>query len=77
MSQTHDLDTEVLTIEEAAEVLRISRNAAYSLAREWRATEGRSGLPCVKLGRCLRVPRLALKQMLEDASRTSGNGRVA
>lgn len=77
MTQTDDLDTEVLTIEEAAEVLRISRNAAYSLAREWRATEGRSGLPCVQLGRCLRVPRTALRQMLNNASGPAGAGRVA
>jgi hypothetical protein len=31
---------EVLTIDEAAAVLRISRNAAYAAAREWRATPG-------------------------------------
>lgn len=77
MSQTDDLDTEVLTIEEAAAMLRISRNAAYALAREWRATDGRRGLPCVQLGRCLRVPRTALRQMLEDASGPAGAGRVA
>jgi excisionase family DNA binding protein len=57
-------DTEVLTVEEAARVLRISRNAAYTLAREWRVTEGRAGLPCVQLGRTLRVPRAALTEML-------------
>lgn len=59
-------EPEVLTVEEAAGVLRISRNAAYALAREWRATGGRTGLPCIELGRCLRVPAAALRQMLDE-----------
>lgn len=63
-SATH-ASTEVLTIEEAAAILRISRNAAYTLARQWRATGGRTGLPCLELGRTLRVPRAALRQMLD------------
>lgn len=54
----------VLTVEEAAGVLRISRNAAYAAAREWRVTGGRSGLPCISIGRTLRVPRAALEEML-------------
>jgi hypothetical protein len=53
-----------LTIEEAAEILRISRWAAYEQARIWRETGGRSGLPVVTLGRCLRVPRSAIEQLL-------------
>jgi hypothetical protein len=61
-------EPEVLTVEEAAAILRISRNAAYALAREWRATGGQNGLPCIELGRCLRVPRAALRQMLDEAS---------
>jgi excisionase family DNA binding protein len=56
--------TEVLTVEEAAEVLRISRGAAYALARRWRETGGREGIPCLRLGRTLRVPRDALHGML-------------
>ncbi len=65
-----DIDTqaEVLTVEEAAAILRISRNAAYALARQWRASGGRRGIPCVELGRCLRVPRAALRQMLEGTT---------
>jgi hypothetical protein len=54
----------VLTIEEAAEVLRISRTAAYEQARIWRETDGRMGLPVVVLGRSLRVPRFQLERML-------------
>ena len=53
-----------LTVEEAAAVLRIGRGAAYELARVWRATGGREGLPVVSLGRTLRVPRAALLRLL-------------
>jgi excisionase family DNA binding protein len=56
---------EVLTVEEAATVLRISRGAAYELARKWRESGGRHGLPVVTLGRSLRVRREALRQLLD------------
>lgn len=56
---------EYLTVEEAAALLRIGRTSAYALAREWRKTGGREGLPVVKLGRQLRVPRAALKVLHE------------
>jgi len=49
------------TVEEAARILRIGRTAAYELARKWRATDGREGLPVVIFGRLLRVPRTALE----------------
>ncbi len=61
-------ETQTLTVEEAAKVLRIGRTAAYALAREWRATHGRSGIPVLELGRTLRVPRHALQAMLTDAT---------
>jgi len=57
-------DTEVLTVDEAAAVLRISRNAAYAAAREWRETGGKSGIPCIEIGRTLRVPRADLDRLL-------------
>lgn len=68
MSPTDLTETEVLTVEEAASILRISRNAAYSLARQWRASGGQSGLPCFELGRCIRVPRSALAEMLGNGA---------
>ena len=65
MSATEtDTSTEVLTIDEAAAILRISRNAAYAAARQWRATDGEHGLPCIEIGRTLRVPRADLNRLL-------------
>lgn len=54
----------LLTIEEAGVVLRIGRTKAYAMAREWRETGGRSGLPVIDLGHVLRVPRRALEEMI-------------
>ncbi len=46
-----------LTVEEAARVLRIGRTSAYQLATLFLRTEGREGLPVIRVGRQLRVPR--------------------
>ena len=73
MSTTEtDAPAEVLTIDEAASILRISRNAAYAAAREWRATGGRTGIPCIEIGRTLRVPRADLDRMLGRPTGASG-----
>jgi excisionase family DNA binding protein len=63
MSTTAPEPPDFLTVEEAARVLRIGRTAAYALARTWRETDGREGLPVVPVGRLLRVPRAALEEM--------------
>jgi len=63
-----DLSPDVLTIDEAAAILRISRNASYAAARQWRATGGEHGLPCIAIGRTLRVPRVALERLLNVTS---------
>jgi hypothetical protein len=55
---------DLLTVEEAADVLRIGRTKAYAMAREWRRTGGESGLPVLDFGYLLRVPRHALEQLL-------------
>jgi excisionase family DNA binding protein len=59
---------DVMTVEEAANVLRISRSSAYELTRVWRATH-RSGLPVLELGRRLAVPKSALEELLARPGR--------
>ncbi len=51
-----------LTVEQASEVLAISRTAAYALVNRWLDTAGNEGLPVIRLGRTLRVPRAALER---------------
>lgn len=53
----------LFTVEEAAGVLRIGRTLAYSLARRYEETGGGSGLPVIRLGSCLRVPRWTLLEL--------------
>jgi hypothetical protein len=53
----------LLTVEEAARLLRIGRTKAYAMAAEWRATGGASGLPVIDLGGVLRVPVAKLEEV--------------
>ncbi|HUR17313.1 MAG TPA: helix-turn-helix domain-containing protein [Acidimicrobiales bacterium] len=55
---------DILTVEEAAALLRIGRTKAYATAKQWRATGGRTGLPVVDFGSVPRVPRVALESRL-------------
>jgi excisionase family DNA binding protein len=67
MSDQTSVEPIVLTVEEAADLLRISRSSAYALTRRWRESQGRAGLPVVKIGGSLRVPRAALLAMVAAA----------
>jgi excisionase family DNA binding protein len=60
---------DVLTIEEAAAVLRIGRGAAYQLAHRFLWSGGVEGLPVFQLGRRLRVPKAALERLMNAAPR--------
>ena len=55
---------DMLTIEEAARVVRIGRSAAYKLAGEYVNTDGASGLPAKRIGGQLRVPRQLLEEWI-------------
>jgi excisionase family DNA binding protein len=59
---------DVLTIEEAAAVLRISRGAAYQLTHQYLWSGGQEGLPVFRLGRRLRVPKAAIERLLASES---------
>ena len=59
-----DRAPDFLTVEEAAVVLRIGRSKAYELAREYLATDGASGMPVIRLGKQLRVPRALLERWM-------------
>ncbi len=47
----------VMTVEEAAEILRISRNTAYEAVK-------RGDIPSIRIGRRVLVPCTALEKML-------------
>jgi excisionase family DNA binding protein len=59
---------ELMTVEEAAEYLRVSRALGYQLARQYRITHGAAGLPVMQVGRCLRVPRQELARLAVEAT---------
>ncbi len=54
----------LLTVEEAATVLRISRSLAYELAHRYESSDGTDGISVMRVGACLRVPRWALAEQL-------------
>jgi excisionase family DNA binding protein len=57
------MESLTLTVEETAKLLRISRNSAYTLAREGK-------LPVLRLGRRLLVSRKGLDELLNASTRT-------
>jgi len=61
----------LLTVLEAAAILRIGRTTAYQLAHEYRRTNGVSGLPVVRVGKQLRVPRDRLRHLIDSGDQPS------
>jgi excisionase family DNA binding protein len=51
---------EMLRVDEAAEVLRISRSRAYDEVNAFLRSGGAAGLPSIRIGRTVRVPKRAL-----------------
>ena len=63
-----DEDRLVFTVEEAAEILRVSRAFTYELLN-------RGELPCLRLGRRILVPRRALERFIEERPAVAGERR--
>lgn len=59
MDKDYEHLPQILTVPEVANILRIGRNAAYTLV-----TDG--NIRCVHIGRSIRIPRTALVQFLEN-----------
>jgi hypothetical protein len=52
----------LLTIDESAEVL--GRSLADGMAHLYESSDGREGMPVLRFGSCIRVPRWALAELL-------------
>src|SRR4051812_43223341 len=54
----------MLKVDEAAAVLRVSRSKAYEMTTLYDTSGGTAGLPCLRMGDVLRVPRFALEEFV-------------
>lgn len=54
-------DCQTVSVEEAGKILGCSRNAAYEAAH-------RGEIPVIRLGKLLRVPKVALERLLSGAA---------
>lgn len=61
MSALIETPAQVLTVEEAAHVLRIGRSCAYAGVRS-------GAIPSIRVGRAIRVPAHLLERMLEPVN---------
>ncbi len=50
----------LLTVEEAARVLRLGRSTAYGFVNHYLDSGGVNGIPAIRVGSSIRVPRWAL-----------------
>jgi excisionase family DNA binding protein len=62
-----DIDTlpEMLRVDEAAKLLRISRSRAYDEVAAFQRSGGAEGIPSIRIGRSLRVPKRKLLAWIE------------
>ena len=54
----------MLTVEQARDVLGIGRSLAYGEVRRYLATGGREGIPAVRIGSAIRIPRAGLVDLM-------------
>jgi hypothetical protein len=66
----------MLTVEQAREVLGIGRSLAYSEVRRYLATGGREGVPAIRIGSTIRVPRAALVDLMLSAAAPACSGQA-
>lgn len=55
---------DLLKVMEAAGVLRVGRTTAYDQVGKYLATDGADGMPCIRVGGQLRVPRVLFEEWL-------------
>jgi hypothetical protein len=76
----------LLTIKEAAAEMRVCLSHGYQLAHEYLNSGGTAGLPVLRFGTCLRVPRWALDVLIttgrvvrlaDEAVPTDGHHRAS
>ena len=67
----------MLTVEQAREDLGIGRSLAYGEVRRYLATDGREGIPAVRIDSAIRIPRAGLVDLMlaAPASAVSAPGR--
>ena len=71
-ADANDQEPELLTLMEAATILRIGRTTAYELAHQYLTTGGACGLPVVHIGKQLRVQRARLEEVIEHGTARRG-----
>jgi hypothetical protein len=54
----------LLKVDEAMRVLRIGRSKAYEMTTLYESSGGTQGLPCLRMGDLLRIPRFALEEFV-------------
>jgi len=59
-----EADHRLLKIKEAAAEMRICTSHGYELAHEYLNSGGTAGLPVLRFGTCMRVPRWALDVLI-------------
>ena len=64
VSMTPVLVPDLLKVMEAAGVLRVGRTTAYDLVGKYFDTDGADGMPCLRVGGQLRVPRVLFEEWL-------------